>query len=190
MPRIVPDEKLPRLREAWCRGPARFQLAFDLMLLAGLRLQEARALTWAQLWGPAGPYSTISLAASQAKYHRARDLPVVPDLAMSINRARLAARNIDNATPSPPALAPHPRRPAPSPRTLQRRLLAHGRAVGLERVTPHMLRHTFATRLLRKTNLRVVQTALGHRSLQTTQIYTHVTTDELRQAMLADPLML
>lgn len=51
-------------------------------------------------------------------------------------------------------------------------------------VSPHTLRHTCATDLLRQTgNLRIVQRALGHASVTTTQIYTHITDDELADAM-------
>lgn len=50
-------------------------------------------------------------------------------------------------------------------------------------VTPHQLRHTFATRLMEKTNIRVVQTLLGHKSLQSTQIYTHPNDQHLRDAI-------
>lgn len=57
---------------------------------------------------------------------------------------------------------------------------------GLEkRVFPHLLRHTFATDLLRKTkNLRVVQEAMGHEDISTTTIYTRIVNDELREAMV------
>lgn len=53
-----------------------------------------------------------------------------------------------------------------------------------DRVSPHTLRHTFATELYRETkNLRLVQKALGHASIQTTQIYTHIVDDELEDAL-------
>jgi integrase/recombinase XerD len=51
-------------------------------------------------------------------------------------------------------------------------------------VHPHALRHTFATDLLRKTgNIRMVQKALGHASLATTMLYTHVFDQELEAAL-------
>lgn len=53
-----------------------------------------------------------------------------------------------------------------------------------KKVKPHTFRHTFATDLLRETNnLRVVQKALGHADISTTQIYTHIVDTELEEAM-------
>ncbi|MFH1002843.1 MAG: tyrosine-type recombinase/integrase, partial [Chloroflexota bacterium] len=71
-------------------------------------------------------------------------------------------------------------------RGVQARLAYHARASGIEkRVHPHTLRHTFATHLLDGgADLRVVQELLGHASLSSTQIYTHVTKSQARKIYL------
>lgn len=50
-------------------------------------------------------------------------------------------------------------------------------------VHPHVLRHTFATRLMRTTNTRIVQELLGHRRLSSTQVYTHPNQEDLKLAI-------
>lgn len=59
------------------------------------------------------------------------------------------------------------------------------KAAGIDKpLTPHSLRHTFATRLYARTNdLLVVQRALGHRQIATTEIYTHLVDSALEEAL-------
>ena len=53
-----------------------------------------------------------------------------------------------------------------------------------KRISPHTLRHTYATDLYRQTkDIRLVQKALGHADLSTTMIYTHIVDDELENAL-------
>ncbi len=70
-----------------------------------------------------------------------------------------------------------------TPRSVQRLVKKYASVAGImHKVTPHIFRHSFATDLLQNgADIRSVQTLLGHASITTTQIYTHVTNSQLRE---------
>jgi len=72
-----------------------------------------------------------------------------------------------------------------STRTINRVVKRLAKKAGIDKnVSPHTLRHTAATRMLKKgVNIRAVQKILGHKSLTTTQRYTHLTIDDLKEEM-------
>ena len=73
-------------------------------------------------------------------------------------------------------------------RNIQKIIKNAGKRAGInKKVTPHTLRHSFATHLLEQgTDIRTIQVMLGHSSLNTTSLYTHISDEGIRK--IANPL--
>jgi integrase/recombinase XerD len=142
-----------------------------------LRLAELRQLRLEQLQLEAGFIHVIG------KGNKERVVPVGRPAVQAIERYLRAGRPALVRPRSPANLFLTRRGTAFAPATLWGRIKQRTRIAGVSRnLTPHMLRHSFATHLLEHgADLRVIQELLGHASIQTTEIYTHVAGDRLRE---------
>jgi integrase/recombinase XerD len=149
----------------------------ELAYASGLRLAELRHLRLEQLHLEAGFLNVIG------KGNKERVVPVGRQAVASLNRYLEIGRP-KLVTPRSPANVFLTRRGTPfAAVTLWLRIKRRVRRAGVSRnITPHMLRHSFATHLLEHgADLRVIQELLGHASISTTEVYTHVTGNRLRE---------
>ncbi len=149
----------------------------ELAYASGLRLAELRGLRLEQLHLDAGYVNVIG------KGNKERIVPV-GRRAIEAIEAYLAQARPRLVRPRSPANVFLTRRgTAFSHTALWARVRRRARAAGVRvPVTPHMLRHSFATHLLENgADLRVIQELLGHASIGTTQVYTHVASSRLRE---------
>ncbi len=154
-----------------------------LMLDAGLRVGELIQLRQDQLWYINGPVGSLVVEKLQAKNNRERTIPVTSRLHDAIERMHRDwwIKHSDFATPY--AFYRSNCKYPLTTRQVQRIIKATGAdAIGRE-IHPHILRHTFATRLMRITSMPVVQGLLGHSNLASTQIYTHPNNADLQEAI-------
>lgn len=175
-------------------------LLVALLLDTGLRVGELVQLRPHHLLEPAPPgglyplrpdrpLGGLTVEAAISKTRQSRYIPLT-------TRAQLAITAYFGSYPFlNPAAWPLYAFPARRPdthittRQVQRIVHDYGLSVLNLPLWPHMLRHTFATRLLRTSNTRIVQQLLGHRKLTSTQIYTHPNNTDLRHAIdrMANP---
>lgn len=182
LPRAVAYEDVIRLLE---KGPAeskkkvRDQLILELFYGSGLRIMEVAALNWGDVdiqerWlrvlGKGGKMRMVPFGlAGQALFGQwhgevsAAGYPTDDDspLFYGVGSKRLTER------------------------TLNRAVTAMVKKSGLSGITPHSLRHSFATHMLeRGAPLRVIQELMGHESLVTTQRYLRITTEQMKKSYM------
>ena len=170
LPKALSVEAAQRLLEGKAESSpamARDAAMFELLYSSGLRVGELVALDLAD--NPAQGEVTVT-----GKGSKTRTVPVGAKAREALKawtqlRAQLAA-------PEEEALFVGARGRRIAPGTVASRLGAWARSRGLsEHVHPHLLRHSFATHVLQSSqDLRAVQELLGHASISTTQVYTHL----------------
>jgi integrase/recombinase XerD len=203
LPRAIPVADVERLLDAAGTGegprPLRDRALLELLYATGARISEATALDVDDLdlaerpGPPAEPDGEVAALPAlpatvrlSGKGNKQRIVPVGSYARQALEQYLVRAR---------PALAAAARRTSASPAVflnarggrLTRQgawaaLRAAAARAGIADVSPHTLRHSFATHLLDGgADVRVVQELLGHASVTTTQVYTLVTVDKLRE---------
>jgi site-specific recombinase XerD len=158
------------------RRPLRDRALLEVMYATGLRVSEVAGLTGSQVRADEGFVTVLGKGGKERVVPLGRRAKEALATYLETERPRLVG-----ARPSPYVFV----RPGGKPLSRQsiwKLVRRRARAAGLAtRVTPHTLRHTFATHLLGGgADLRVVQALLGHADIGTTQIYTHVAPERLR----------
>ena len=161
----------PETPESLCN-----QAVLELAYASGLRLAELRNLRLEQLHLEVGFINVIGKGTTE------RVVPVGRKAVEALNRYIEVGRP-KLVTPRSPANVFLTERGTPfAAVTLWLRIKNRVKRTDVTRnITPHMLRHSFATHLLEHgADLRVIQELLGHANISTTEVYTHVTGDRLR----------
>jgi len=166
---LVPEQ--PETPQTLCD-----QAILELAYASGLRLSELKNLRLEQLHLDAGFINVIG------KGNKERVVPVGKAATGALNRFIEVGRP-KLVTRRSPANVFLTKRGTPfASVTMWLRIKNRVQRAGISRnITPHMLRHSFATHLLEHgADLRVIQELLGHANISTTEIYTHVTGNRLR----------
>jgi site-specific recombinase XerD len=172
LPAVLSPEEVARLLEA-APGP-KYKAALSAAYAAGLRVSEVVALKVPDI-----DSERLLLRIEQGKGRKDRFAMLSPQLLELLRDWYRIAR---------PAVWLFPGRDPMLPLTTRqfaRTVHAAANMAGIKkRVTPHTLRHSFATHLLeQKTDVRLIQVLLGHAKLDTTMLYTQVATNVIRTVM-------
>jgi site-specific recombinase XerD len=167
---VAPGDEQCRRLIAAVRRPV-YRVCLALMYCCGLRIAEAISLQPEQIDAARGVIRMIG------KGNKQRLVPLSATLLEAMRQVWLGHRNRQWVFAKKP-LGPHI-----SSRVLRDAFDSACEREGIWDLTPHSLRHAFATRLLEQSvDVRVVQILLGHSNIKSTQIYTHLT-EPIRQQL-------
>ena len=183
-PRVLAEHEYKALRQG-CNGHLRDRALVELFLQTGLRLSEVPSLTLGDLQLPTeSGEGCIGAVTVTGKGRKRRTV--------SLNwKACDALRTYLDSRPASKSSRVFLSKSGNSltSRAIQRMVTKYMSKAGISQASVHTLRHTFATHMVRKgTNLRVVQEALGHTSLQTTSLYVSLARELMDQQLQANAL--
>ncbi|MBF0371489.1 MAG: tyrosine-type recombinase/integrase, partial [Magnetococcales bacterium] len=178
--RLLGSSRGPLLRFSSSRFPKiTLQLATELLFTTGIRVGELCSILLTDMDLASGNIA-IKGKGNRERLVFLEDPEIVGFMERYIPLRQFTA-------PTTPHLLVTVKGKPVTPDYIRRHLHAYAKEVGIERkITPHMLRHSAATQLLENgVDIRHVQKLLGHSSITTTEIYTHVSDNSLRNALRA-----
>jgi site-specific recombinase XerD len=181
LPRAISEEEARRLMAApphWGATGRRDRAILELLYGTGIRLGECVRLDLQDV-----DLGDGRLLVRNGKGRKDRIVPLVGQAAAGVGFYLREARDALVRDPKQPAVFLSAIGTRLSTVSLQRQVSRYARALGL-RVSPHVLRHSCATHLLRRgADVREIQQLLGHRALETTALYTKVDVTDLREVI-------
>jgi integrase/recombinase XerD len=184
LPEVLTIEEIDALIQAIDHSKAESQrnvAILETLYSCGLRVSELVSLRFSDLYFEEGFIRVIG------KGNKERLVPVSKSVEKEINRYKADVRDHQTVQPGNENIVFLNRRGAKLTRvmifTIIRQLAA---AIGLKKtISPHTFRHSFATHLIEGgANLRAIQDMLGHESITTTEIYTHLDQRFIRDAII------
>lgn len=153
------------------------------MLETGLRVGEVVQLNVTDLFFAGNPVTTLVVRAEIAKNQHERIIPISSRLKNEIKELSESYWVRDTSLNSYYAFESATHGLQLSTRQVERIVRDAGMKALGRPIHPHILRHTFASRLMRVTSMRTVQELLGHKNITSTQIYTHPNGEDLKNAI-------
>lgn len=164
----------------------REKLLILIFLEAGLRAGEVRKMTNGDLFYNGNPVREVNVRASHGNIGELRAVPVSSRLHEAIaDYYGWLKKNKVNPDPAAAVFTYRDNPEAISVRAMEFMIKKRTQNIIGRGIWPHALRHTFATQLMRKASIRVVQDLLGHRCLNSTYVYMHPNQNDLSEAIRA-----
>ncbi len=184
MRKTINDIEIKKLLEFSFNQSMRDFTMIYLALQTGLRVSEVVGL-YIEDVSPFGDVSTVLTVPQRiAKKGKKREIPInIETRDILFKFLDLKEKRSEPTFPDSYIFVARYSHKSLSPRDFQRIVKTYAIESISRPISPHTLRHTFATRLMKHANLRVIQELLGHVSIQTTQIYTHVTSEDTELAI-------
>lgn len=184
MTQVLSKEEQARLLLAVQNDSPRDYAILMFMLQTGVRVGELVGLIWDDILIQGHIKDLITIRGEISKFNKDRDVPVSKKLKDSLQEyTTWLQQRITTIKPDFPLFMQLNRIQTLSTRQVERIVKrVSGQALGRP-IHPHLLRHTFLTNLSRVADLKICQQIAGHKSIASTQIYLHPSSEDCKNAV-------